>query len=311
MTKFLMDTDTAGDDVTSLLFALNWPGVELEAITVVAGNVFLHEAVQNALYTVQMADRNVPVYGGADRPLLRDLVTAHYVHGEDGMGNSHFPRADREAEETHAVDAIVECANRCEGDLEIIAQGPLTNIALALRRDPALTDKVSRLWIMGGANNSLGNNTPAAEFNFYVDPEAAHAVLRGGFRTVLVPWDVCLNDGILLADEVEPIQDMGTRLSEFYLAVNRAAWAYMRSPKAGRVDGISHPDSIMMAMAIDESVIVERGHFFVDCEWQGALTRGYSVVDRNGVMDEQPNAEVVLKADHDAFKGMLMELLGA
>jgi purine nucleosidase len=310
MTKFLMDTDTAGDDVTSLLLALKWPGIELEAITVVAGNVFLHEAVENALYTVQMADRNVPVYGGADRPLLRELVTAHYVHGEDGMGNSHFPRADRKAEAIHAVDAIVRCADRWAGDLEIIAQGPLTNIALALRHDPDLPDKVRRLWIMGGANNSLGNITPAAEFNFYVDPEAAHAVLRGEFRTVLVPWDLCVNDGILLAEEVVPIQKMGTPLSEFYLAVNRAAWAFMKShSEAGRVDGISHPDSIMMAMAIDDAVILERGHFFVDCEWQGALTRGYSVVDRNGVMDEPPNAEVVLKADHDAFKRMLMELL--
>jgi len=310
MAKFLMDTDTAGDDVTSLLFALKWPGIELDAITVVAGNVFLHEAMQNALYTVQMANRNVPVYGGADRPLLRELVTAHYVHGEDGMGNSHFPRADREPEAIHAVDAIVQCADRWAGDLEIIAQGPLTNIALALRRDPDLPDKVRRLWIMGGANNSLGNITPAAEFNFYVDPEAAHAVLRGGFRTMLVPWDVCVNDGILLAEEVAPIQKMGTRLSEFYLAVNRAAWAFMKShSEAGRVDGISHPDSIMMAMAIDDSLILERGHFFVDCEWQGALTRGYSVVDRNGVIEEQPNAEVVLKADHDAFKRMLMKLL--
>ncbi len=312
MTKFLVDTDTAGDDVTSLLLALSWPGVELEAITVVAGNVYLHEAVQNALYTVQTANRKVPVHAGADRPLLRELVTAHYVHGEDGMGNSHFPRAELEAEDLHAVDAIVACADRCAGDLEVIAQGPLTNIALALRRDPDLPKKVRRLWIMGGANNALGNITPAAEFNFYVDPEAAHAVLRGGFKTVLVPWDVCVNDGILLAEEVAPIQKMNTPLSEFYLAVNRAAWAFMRShSEAGRVDGISHPDSIMMAMAIDESLILERGHFFVDCEWQGALTRGYSVVDRNGVMDERPNAEVVLKADHDGFKQMLIQLLSA
>jgi purine nucleosidase len=254
-----------------------------------------------------MADRNVPVYGGADRPLLRELVTAHYVHGEDGMGNSHFPRAEREAEETNAVDAIVECADRWAGDLEIVAQGPLTNIALALRRDPGLPDKVTRLWIMGGVNNALGNHTPAAEFNFYVDPEAAHAVLRGGFRMVLMPWDVCMNDGILLAEEVVPIQKMGTRLSEFYLAVNRAAWAFMKSREG--VDGISNPDALTMAMAIEDSVILERGHFFVDCEWQGALTRGYSVVDRNGVIEEQPNAEVVLKADHDAFKRMLVELL--
>jgi purine nucleosidase len=310
MTKFLIDTDTAGDDVTSLLFGLRYADAELEAITVVAGNVFLHEAVENALYTVEIAERDVPVFAGADRPLLRDLVTAHYVHGEDGMGNSHFPASVRRAENTHAVDEIINCADRFEGELEVIAQGPLTNIALALRKDPTLPQKIRRLWIMGGANNALGNITPAAEFNFYVDPEAAHAVMRGGFRTVLVPWDVCINDGILLAEEVLPIQKMKSKLSEFYLAVNRAAWAFMRShSEAGGIDGIAHPDSLMMAMAINNTLILERGHFFVDVEHDGRLTRGYSVVDLHGVLNEAPNAEVVLKADKGAFKSMLLELL--
>jgi purine nucleosidase len=310
MTKFLIDTDTAGDDVTSLLFGLRYTDAELEAITVVAGNVFLHEAIENALYTVEIAERDVPVFAGADRPLLRDLVTAHYVHGEDGMGNSHFPASARRAESAHAVDEIINCADRFEGELEVIAQGPLTNVALAMRKDPTLPQKIRRLWIMGGANNALGNITPAAEFNFYVDPEAAHAVLRGGFRTVLVPWDVCINDGILLAEEVLPIQQMKSRLSEFYLAVNRAAWAFMRShSEAGGIDGIAHPDSLMMAMAINNTLILERGHFFVDVEHDGRLTRGYSVVDLHGVLTEAPNTEVVLKADKGAFKSMLMELL--
>jgi purine nucleosidase len=310
MTKFLIDTDTAGDDVTSLLFGLRHPDAELEAITVVAGNVYLHEAVENALYTVQTADRDVPIFAGADRPLLRDLVTAHYVHGEDGMGNSHFPASSRSAEDLHAVDAIIDYADRFAGELEMIAQGPLTNVALALRKDPELPLKLRRLWIMGGANNALGNITPAAEFNFYVDPEAAHAVLVGGFRTVLVPWDVCINYGILHAEEVVPIQQMKSPLSEFYLAVNRAAWEFMRShSEAGGIDGIAHPDSIMMAMAINESLILDRGHFFVDVEYEGRLTSGYSVVDLRGVLNEAPNTEVVLKADKASFKAMLLELL--
>lgn len=310
MTKFLIDTDTAGDDVTSLLFGLLHPDAELEAITVVAGNVYLHEAVQNALFTVETAGRDVAVFAGADRPLLRELVTAHYVHGEDGMGNSHFPPSTRNAEDLHAVDAIIDCANRLDGDLEIIAQGPLTNLGLALRKDPDLPRKIRRLWIMGGANNALGNITPAAEFNFYVDPEAAHAVLRGGFRTVLVPWDVCINDGILLAEEVVPIQEMKSALGEFYLAVNRAAWEFMRThSEAGGIDGIAHPDSIMMAMAIDETLIRERGRYFVDVEYEGRITSGYSVVDLRSVLNEPPNADVVLKADKAAFKSMLLELL--
>jgi purine nucleosidase len=308
MMRLLIDTDTAGDDVTSLLFGLRWPGVELEAITVVAGNVYLDQCVQNALYTCEVADRSdVSVYAGADRPLLRELVTAHHVHGEDGMGNSDFPRAQKEAESGHAVDALVDLADRYAGELEVVAQGPLTNVALALRKDPALPEKVKRLWIMGGANNSLGNQTPAAEFNFYVDPEAAHIVLTAGFRTVLMPWDVCVNDGILLREELADIIDMKTELSEFYLAVNGAAWEFVRD-KMG-TDGISHPDAMTIAMAIDEGLILERGRYFVDCEYQSELTRGYSVVDLLGVTGNAPNCDVVLKADRDGFLKMLTSLL--
>ena len=306
--RLIIDTDTAGDDVTSLLFGLRWPDVELEAITVVAGNVYLNQCVQNALYTCEVAGRpDVPVYAGADRPLLRELVTAHNVHGEDGMGNSDFPRATKEAETEHAVDAIVELADRFAGDLEIIGQGPLTNIALAVRKDPALPEKVKRLWIMGGANNSLGNITPAAEFNFYVDPEAAHIVLTAGFRTVLMPWDVCVNDGILLREELAGIIDMKTKLSEFYLAVNGAAWKFVREEMG--TDGISHPDALTIAMAIDEGLILERGRYFVDCEHQSELTRGYSVVDLLSVTGNAPNCDVVLKADRDRLLKMLTTLL--
>jgi purine nucleosidase len=308
MMRLVIDTDTAGDDVTSLLFGLRWPGVELEAITVVAGNVYLDQCVQNALYTCEAADRSdVSVYAGADRPLVRELVTAHHVHGEDGMGNSDFPRAQKEAESGHAVDALVDLADRYAGELEVIAQGPLTNVALALRKDPALPEKVKRLWIMGGANNSLGNQTPAAEFNFYVDPEAAHIVLTAGFRTVLMPWDVCVNDGILLREELADIIDMKTELSEFYLAVNGAAWAFVRDRMG--IDGISNPDSLTIAMAIDEGLVLDRGRYFVDCEYQSELTRGYSVVDLLGVTGNAPNCDVVLKADRDGFLKMLTSLL--
>jgi purine nucleosidase len=308
MMKLVIDTDTAGDDVTSLLFGLRWQGVELEAITVVAGNVYLDQCVENALYTCEVADRpDVPVYAGADRPLLRELVTAHNVHGEDGMGNSGFPRAKKDVESKHAVDALVELAARHAGKLEVIAQGPLTNIALALRKDPALPEKVRRLWIMGGANNSLGNVTPAAEFNFYVDPEAAHMVLTAGFRTVLVPWDVCVNDGILLRGELAGIIEMKTKLSEFYLAVNRATWEFVRDEMG--IDGISHPDALTIAMAIDEGLILERGNYFVDCEYESELTRGYSVVDLMSVTGNAPNCDVVVGADKGAFLKMLTELL--
>jgi purine nucleosidase len=311
MARFVIDTDTAGDDVTSLLFGLRWPGVTLDAITVAAGNVFLDQAVRNALITTEVAGRpDVPVYAGTDRPLVRDLVTAHYVHGDDGMGDSGLPDPSATRADGFAPDAIVDCARRHPGELEVIAQAPLTNIALALFKEPQLPRLVRRLWIMGGVNNALGNITPAAEFNFYVDPEAAHMVLRAGFDVVLVPWDVCLADGIVVRDELAPVLAMDTELSEFYLAVNRRAWEFMRThAEGGGIDGITHPDSLMMAMAIDDAVIAERGRYFVDVEHRGELTHGYSLVDRNAVLDEEPNAVVVRRAEHTVFRDMLYALL--
>ena len=311
MKRLLIDTDTAGDDVTSLLFGLCSPGVALEAITVAAGNVHLPLAVRNALITTEMAGRtDVPVYGGAERPLLRELKTAYYVHGDDGMGNSGFaaPRANARTE--HAVDVIVELAGRYSGEIEIIAQAPLTNIALALAKDPELPSKVARLWIMGGANNALGNITPAAEFNFYVDPEAAHLVLSAGFNATLIPWDVCLGDGVLLREELAPILESDADLCRFYLSVNRAVWDFMLTHgEGGGIDGISHPDALTIAMAIDERVLTSSARYFVDVECAGKLTAGYSLVDRNGVLGKEPNCDVVLRADKARFKDMLFSVL--
>ena len=325
MPRFLIDTDTAGDDVTSLLLGLRWPGVDIVGITVAAGNVELDMCVRNALYTTEVAGRaDVPVFAGADRPLTRELVTAHYVHGDDGMGNSDLPAPKKRAETVFAPRAIAGLASKHAGDLEIIAQAPLTNIALALREDTDLPRKVKRLWIMGGANNYVGNITPAAEFNFYVDPEAAKEVLAAGFEVTLVPWDVCVNDATLTREELQPIISMGSELSEFYLSVNRAVWEFVKREHG--VDGISHPDAIMMAMAIDRSVITGSQRCFVDVETTSDLTRGYCLVDKLNVVERsvdygvkvrelmqvpsgEPNAEVVLSADEKRFTEMLIQVL--
>jgi purine nucleosidase len=311
VTKLWIDTDTAGDDVTSLLFGLLWPGVSLEGISVVAGNVYLEQAVRNALYTIQIAGRaDVPVHAGADRPLLRELFTAHYVHGEDGMGNSHFPEPSACVREQHAVDALLNAAHLHGSDLQLIAQGPLTNLALAVVKDPDLPQVMGRVWIMGGANNSLGNVTPAAEFNFYVDPEAAQRVLAAGFEVTLVPWDVCLRDGVVTRDELQPVFEMATELSEFYLAVNRSAWEFMRArPEGLSMDGIGHPDALTIASAINPGLVTARGRYYVDVECRGELTRGYSLVDVEGVLGRTPNADVVLGADKAGFRRMLFRML--
>ncbi|MFQ3585856.1 MAG: nucleoside hydrolase [Cyanobacteriota bacterium] len=310
--RFLIDTDTAGDDVTSILFGLLWPNSRVEAITICAGNLDLEQCSENALYTLEVAGKaGIPVYPGASKPLVGKLVTAAHVHGEDGMGNSFFPKAKQRPESMFAPAAIVELANRYAGELQIIAQAPLTNLALALAQDPTLPQKVKKLWVMGGTNNALGNITPAAEFNFYVDPEAAQIVLQAGFDVVLSPWDLSVSDGLLTQEELEPILSLDTPLSRFYLAVNRVAWEFNRShPGGGGLNGITHPDSLTMAMALQPELIRESRRHYVDVECRGERTRGYSLVDRLGIMGQPANAEVVLRADKLAFREMLIKLLG-
>jgi purine nucleosidase len=305
--RLLIDTDTAGDDVTALLVALHSPEATVEAITVVAGNVYLDQCVRNALYTTEMAGKpEVPVHVGAAKPLMRHLVTAHYVHGDDGMGNSNFPEPKRSVTEGHAVDAILDCADRFDGQLEIIGQGPLTNLALAVTKDPSLPSKVKRLIIMGGVNNARGNITPAAEFNFYVDPEAAQIVFRAGFDILLSPWDICLHHGIIYRDEMAPFEALDTELSRFWFSVNQHAWKFLN--EIG-IDGISLPDAITVALTLDPSLIQQSGTYFVDVETKGEMTAGYSLVDVGGVLGKEPNAEVVEKFDKERFKEILLEVL--
>jgi len=179
MRHFLIDTDTASDDAVALLMALREPSVRVGAITVVAGNCPLDIGVRNALISVELAGTYAPpVYAGMSQPLLRELVTSEHVHGQDGLGNMDLPAPASEKQSGHAVDKIIEMAHCFPGELEIITLGPLTNLAMAILKEPSLPDLIQRVYIMGGAGLGPGNITPVAEFNFYVDAEAAHLVIQ-------------------------------------------------------------------------------------------------------------------------------------
>ena len=187
--KLLIDTDTASDDAVALIMALRSPDVSVLAITVVAGNVPVEQATQNALYTVELCASTVPVFSGAAAPLIRPLEDAVWFHGRDGLGDHGYQPAAPTAAAGFAVDAIVRTVAGNPG-IEIITLGPLTNLALALRQWPQLAANVSRCVVMGGAPCCEGNVTPAAEFNFWVDPEAARVVLRSQLPIELVGWQL-------------------------------------------------------------------------------------------------------------------------
>jgi purine nucleosidase len=304
--RLLVDTDTAGDDVFSLLLALRHPQAQLEAITIVCGNVRFEQEVENALYTVETAGRGgeVPVYEGCARPLIADWVGAEYVHGQDGMGDSAFPRAGQRPAPGHAVDELVRRVNESPGELTILAQGPLTNLALAVARDADLPRKVRRLYVMGGG---VGNITPAAEFNFYVDPEAARIVLGAGFPLTLFTWTLTRSHGVFGEDKLAQIEALGTPLSRFFGQVNRKALEFDRG--VAGIPGSTHPDSMMCAAVLEPSLVLVAEEAVVDVETRGELTRGWNLIDTMGRTGREPNARVVTDYDTERFFEMLLDVL--
>lgn len=304
----IIDTDTAGDDVISLLLALHTPWVTVEGITINAGNVAFDQQVANALKTVDMANKagQVPVYPGARTPLVRTWVSAAHVHGDDGMGNSWFPPVDQKPAEQHAVPFLLEASHRWAGELVIVAQAPLTNLALAAHQDPGFASRVKSLFVMGGSVSGVGNIEPLSEYNFYVDPEAASMVFEAGFPLTMVGWDVCLQAGILTDADFARIEAMNTPLSQFFLQTQRKARQFNETQG---IHGTSHPDSLTMAMALDPNIFIDGEEDFVAIETTGLHTRGTSVVDRLGVLNRAPNARVCLQANGDRFKAVLMRML--
>lgn len=309
MTRLIIDTDTAGDDCVSLLIALRSPGVTVEAITVNCGNVDFDQQVENALYTLEVAGKGgqVPVYPGCRHPLLHPHHTVEYVHGDDGMGNSYFPKAAQRPEPEHAVNALLRLIKANPGELTIIAQAPLTNLAMAVRLDPSITRKVKHLWVMGGVNNDLGNDVPWAEYNIWCDPEAAKIVFGAGFPLTMVGWEMCCRYAVLDDAATAQVEALNTPLSRFFMDVNRVARRFVKEKQG--MEGSTHPDAIVAAMAIDPTIMTRSAGYFVDVETCGEYARGYTMVDVLGRLGKPPNARVCLEADGALFRHKLLDVL--
>jgi purine nucleosidase len=276
---FLIDTDTASDDAVALLMALRWPDVEVVGITVVAGNMPLERGARNALYTVELCGASVPVYLGAVKPLERDNYHAEWFHGEDGMGNMHYPPPAGRPANLHAVHAILETVRRHPG-LTLVTLGPLTNIALAVQRDPSFVHGVGRAVVMGGAACTAGNVTPAAEYNIWIDPEAARIVFRSGLPIEMAGWELSRGAANLLEPDLETIRGFDNELARFTLDCNRVVMQSTRTQS--RDPGLGLPDPVAMAIALDQAVCTVQSRHYVEVETGSELTRGMTVVDRFG-----------------------------
>ena len=286
---FLIDTDTASDDAVALIMALRAPGVRVAAITTVAGNVEVQQSTRNALYTVELCGAEVPVYSGAEKPLLRRYENATWFHGRDGLGDHNYPPPRQAPKKLHAADAIIDTIEANPG-LVIVTLAPLTNIALALAKRPSIAAKVGRCVIMGGAPCCEGNVTPAAEYNIWVDPEAARMVMLSGLPVELVGWQTSRGESVVNEQDIARIQAFNNPLAHFAIECNsHARKAY--KVQTGE-DGISLPDPVAMSVALDPSIGTQWSSHYVDVETQSELTRGMTVVDRLNVASDERNQPV-------------------
>ena len=309
MTRLLIDTDTASDDAVALVMALCTPGIEVEAITVVAGNMPLQQGVQNALYTVELCGRETPVHAGMATPLVRALETAENVHGQDGMGDIGLPLRGRTPAGYDAVGVLLDRVSRSPGEFTLVALGPLTNVAMAILRDPMFAAKVARCVIMGGTGELPGNVTPLAEYNIWVDPEAAKVVFESGIALEMVGWDISRKYATFGPDESARLAAVDSDRARFCVAIQRALNEYALHQT--KLDGFDLPDPIAMAVALDPSVATRVERLFVAIETGGSWGRGQTMLDTLGVTGNPPNATVVLEASRARFLEILYAACGA
>lgn len=269
--------------------AMRAPEVEVVAITTVAGNVPVEQSTRNALYVVELCGAEVPVYAGAEKPLLRTYQNATWFHGRDGLGDHGYPPPRRAVARSHAVDAIIQTVEAQPG-LVVVTLAPLTNLALALARKPSIAGKVGRCVIMGGAPCCEGNVTPAAEYNIWVDPEAARMVMRSGIPVELIGWHLSRGTAALNESDIALIEGFDTALGRFAIECNSHARAAYKV-QTGE-DGISLPDPVAMCLALDRSAGTSWSEHYVDVETQSELTRGMTVVDRLNVASDDRNQAV-------------------
>jgi purine nucleosidase len=307
--KIIIDTDPGQDDAAAIMLALGSPDeIELLGITAVAGNVPLSLTERNARIVCELCGRpDVKVFAGADKPVARALVTAEHVHGKTGLDGPELAEPTMALQDQHGVDFIIETVLReTPGSVTLCTLGPLTNIALALRKAPEIASRVRELVMMGGGFFEGGNITPAAEFNIYVDPEAADEVFRSGMPIVMMPLDVT-HKVLTFKTRVAAIRALGSRPA-IAMAEMLEFFERFDIEKYGSDGGPLH-DPTVIAYLLKPELFSGRD-CNVEIEIQSPLTTGMTVVDWWQVTGRKHNATVMRDIDADGFFALLTERLG-
>lgn len=305
MRKFIIDTDTASDDAIAIIAALKEPQVEVLALTVVAGNVLLEQATQNALISIEMADTYLPpVFKGAAKPLYRDLVQAANVHGSDGLGNMHLPCSKLQVESMHAVDALIHYIEKYPYEIELITLGPLTNIALAIQKAPQTMKKLKSIVLMAGNGFGPGNVTKYAEFNVYVDAEALNVVLDLAVEKLFVGWDAISKGAFISEADLKLLGSSDAKLAQFAIRCTQSLYEFQQRFGA---KGFELADPTAMLLALYPDVLTHKVDVYAHVEDQCEVRYGEVVLKTT---DESVfNATICTDINSTLFKNYLFKLL--
>lgn len=304
----LIDTDPGVDDALALLMAFSDDRHDVVGLTIAAGNVGLAHTVRNALKLCEVAGRpDVPVFAGCPDPLLHPAVDAAHVHGMDGFGDVGYTAAARTAEAEHAALAILRLSHQHAGKLFLVALGPLTNIALALKLDPTLPQRLGRFLVMGGAINGHGNITPQAEFNIAFDPEAAHIVFSAFPHVEVADWEATIAHG-LPHREVEQWLAADSAPARFYEEISRKTRLWSEDSRGERWYAA---DALAMAWALAPEGATRVEQRPLQVELAGSHTRGATVVDWNRQLGLPDNASLLIGYDQARFESLVRGALAA
>jgi purine nucleosidase len=302
--KIIIDTDPGIDDSLAILLALASPELQIEALTVVSGNCIVEDGVKNALSVLELAGAtHIPVIQGMHVPLLQPLLIAPETHGETGIGYARLPPPVTPPAPGHAADLLIEKILAAPGEISLVAIGPLTNLALAIRLEPKIVSAVREVIIMGGAIRHGGNTTPLAEFNVYCDPHAAHIVFHSGMPMTLVPLDVTYQV-ILTQQDVDRLLAIPSPVSRFIADATRFYMEFHDEYQS--IEGCVINDPLALALAFAPHLVETESHF-VDVDISGGPALGKTFADFYRLQKKPPNMKVALGVRAREFVELFLE----
>jgi purine nucleosidase len=302
--RVVLDTDPGIDDSLAILLALASPEVQLEAVTVTSGNCAMAQGVVNALSVLELAGANhVPVAAGVGVPFIQPLLIAPETHGDMGLGYARLPPPRRPPTDQHAMDLIIECIMAAPGEITLVAVAPLTNLAMAIRREPRIVKAVREVIIMGGAFRHPGNTTPQAEFNVYVDPHAAYIVYHSGMPITLAPLDVTYQC-VLTQLDVDRLLQVDSPITRFIADSTRFYMEFHDEYQGIQGCVINDPLALALAFAPD---LVETSQLYVTVDLQSEVSLGKTIADFYDAWGKPANMQVALTVQARRFIDLFVE----